>query len=240
MVPIFIITKDRIDVLQQSIKSYFRNIATPIELVIHDNGSSYPPMLEILDSFEDQGVPVYRSKHIKRANDLTCVSNTISSHMRTSKSPYYIVTDPDIALDNVQSDILEYYATILKEFKVDVVGPMLRIDDIPEYYPFRDIAIKSHTLQFWGKKSLTWEYEGILYQYLPAPIDTSFGMYRRTFKFKRLNMGIRTFDPYAAKHLDWYLNPNALTSDQEYYARSASEHISHWSKFDCTPTPPMA
>ena len=48
----------------------------------------------------------------------------------------HVSTDPDIELDNVNGDILEYYIWLVNKFNNKfVVGPMLRIDDIPDYYP---------------------------------------------------------------------------------------------------------
>ena len=40
---------------------------------------------------------------------------------------------------------------------------------------------------------------------------------------------IRFFAPYSAKHLDWYLNPNAITPCQLFYHLTTTS-ISHWNK----------
>jgi hypothetical protein len=59
------------------------------------------------------------------------------------------MTDPDIELFNVNSDIIEFYIFLLNKLNVISVGPMLKIDDILDYYPNKKQAIKGHTNQFW-------------------------------------------------------------------------------------------
>ena len=54
-----------------------------------------------------------------------------------------------------------------------------------------------------------------------GPIDTTFGMYRRGYAFRRLSQGFCAYAPYQARHLDWYLDPDALTEDQRYYMEHA-------------------
>lgn len=230
-IPIFVICRDRLTVLEESLRSYMENIdtvRTPVTYILHDNGSTFPPMLKFLDEMDnDSNIEVVRGKR----NDLNAVSNTISEYMKSCNSPYYIVTDPDIALDNVPGDILEYYAHILHTLKVKVVGPMLRIDDLPNHYPLKNKVRSSHSRQFWHKEPSTLEWKGNNYHYQHAHIDTTFGMYRKGFKFKNLNPGIRTYAPYAAKHLDWYLDPEDLKEDQIHYSKHASKAISHWGLF---------
>ena len=55
-------------------------------------------------------------------------------------------------------------------------------------------------------------------------------MNRAGTRWKRLQSGIRTFTPYSARHLDWYINPKAMPPDQQYYMNCASPNA-HWSKW---------
>jgi hypothetical protein len=48
-------------------------------------------------------------------------------------------------------------------------------------------------------------------------------MYRRNFKFHRLNTGLRVHPPYTAKHLDWYLDTKNLSDEEEYYFSHATK-----------------
>lgn len=222
-IPIFIITRDRTSVLQESLASYETNIGTPFEIVIHDNGSTYGPMLELLESMEAKGTKVYRSKE----NSLNAAAESVEDWYKTNDAPYYVVTDPDVALDDTEPDILEYFAYLLEHSDGQVVGPMLRIDDIPDYYPLKKRAEDGHYKQFWHQVPQCFSWRDRLFHILPAMIDTTFGMYRKGFRFRRQNQGIRTYAPYIARHLDWYIDPNNLTDDQAYYMQNAS-YISHW------------
>lgn len=224
-IPIFIISHDRLNVLKDSIAS-FKQIKTPYEIIIHDNCSTYKPTLDYLKSIDGtDNIKVVYTK----GNNLNDVSATIREYM--NKHPeikYYIVTDPDIALYDIDEDILELYKYLLDSHtSVTAVGPMLEIYDIPDYYPLKDSAIKRHTDQFWSKLpiDIKWNDKDIKIQF--SPIDTTFAMYRRNFNFKNYNIGIRTYKPYSAKHLDWYINPDDMSDDQVFYIKNSSS-VSHW------------
>ncbi|NQY75249.1 MAG: hypothetical protein HRT90_10920 [Candidatus Margulisbacteria bacterium] len=223
-IPIFIISSNRKTVLEEALKSYEACIKTPFHVVIHDNASKCPSVVTYLKELESQGITVYWSQGTR----LLDVRPTITDYLAKYPSPYYVVTDPDIALDEVNGDILLFYMELLDRFpKLNVVGPMLRIDDIPDHYPLKREVLRSHTRQFWRKKPKAIAFNGLLYQYQTAYIDSTFGLYRGDFPFKNHNWGIRTYAPYAARHLDWYLDPKNLAVDQAYYLEHANS-LSHW------------
>lgn len=217
MIPIFIITKDRLTVLKQSIESYLK-LGPEVKIVLLDNGSTYPPLLEWMSTC---GYEIIRNPNptgsFKDISDW--VGNVISLY--AGNFEHYIVTDPDIELEEPSPALLEYYKAVLMAFSgANCVGPMLRIDDLPECFHFRDQMIESHNIQFWGPQHKTMRFRNVLVQ--PAPIDTTFAMYRRSFRFHRLNMGIRVRAPYQARHLDWYLDTLNPTEEQQYYFDHAS------------------
>jgi len=229
-IPIFIISCNRLNVLRKAIESYRNSIKAPIQLIIHDNSSTYEPLLSYLEEIKNDGALVYKSKEIVDSDEkLNNVAITIQEWFSRHDAPYYIVTDPDIALDSSGGDIIELYAYFLDLHpEINVVGPMwLRIDDIPDYYPLKNEVIRRHTKQFWHKTPhyISWKDSEIAYQ--DALIDTTFGMYRGGYKFQRLSKGFRVYEPYWARHLDWYINPNEMTDDQVYYMENASR-VSHW------------
>ena len=228
-VPIFIITCDRLGVLRESIASYREHIRTPFEIVIHDNGSTYQPLLAYLEELEGSGVAVYRhAERIVAQEQLNGVAGTVARWFSGRAPGNYVVTDPDVALVGDCGDILELYAHLLETaVEIEVVGPMLRIDDLPDCYPLKAEVIERHMKQFWHKSplELTWRGRRIGYQH--ARIDTTFGMYRAGFRFRRLCRGYRTYAPYWARHLDWYIDPQRLSGDQKHYLHHASR-VTHW------------
>ena len=113
------------------------------------------------------------------------------------------------------------------------VGPMLRIDDIPDYYPRKKLAIWSHTRQFWDPSIQKYQisFNGNVYLFIVCKTDTTFQL----CSFKNIPTcfphedSIRFFSPYSARHLDWYIDPNNLTPCQKYYQETTTD-ISHWNK----------
>lgn len=227
-IPIFIFTCDRIAVLRESLDS-FRKIKPMPRFILHDNNSTYPLMLEYLDELEEGGVEVVRTgRSVVSNEDLNRIGETVTDWFSRNDAPYYIVTDPDIALEGGHDDILNAYSFLLQRFpKAEVVGPMLRIDDIPDHYPLKFVAAGRHYYQFWQKEPESIRWKGRRLQYQWAPIDTTFGMYRKGYKFRRLNEGLRVYAPYWARHLDWYIDPANMGDDQRWYMERASK-VSHW------------
>ena len=175
-------------------------------------------------------VNVNKARNVARDN--IRINENIQDYFKSHPKSNYIVTDPDIFLDNVNEDILEAYAHLLNAMSgINVVGPMLRIDDIPKYYPLRNRLLKrSRHRDFHSREVHSVNYNGGQIRYIFAKIDTTFGMYRKGSQWYRLQEGIRILAPYSAKHLDWYIDPENLTKDQKYYMGRASRNA-HWSKW---------
>ncbi len=236
MIPIFILTCDRLEILKQSMRSYCRYIDSLFEIVIVDFGSTYKPTMEFLAQLEEVGTEVYRMGRIDHPAGLGSANDCIQDYFKTHLVSNYIVTDPDIALDNVKGNILEVYSHFLEIIdNIAVVGSMLRIDDIPDYYPLKEALVsgkKGLHKRLHSKRVELLIYKGAIIECIRAPIDTTFGMYRAGTQWKRLNSGIRVLAPYGARHLDWYIDPDNLTPDQEYYIEHAAQTVSHWSNWN--------
>lgn len=220
MIPIFIICKDRVSVLQECIECYEK--LGDVEIVLIDNGSTYPLMIDFLNYWIGCKRPVYLNN--APTNGFIDISENVADiieHWFTENdADYYIVTDPDILLENPCPELLAYYKEVLDTEKAyTCVGPMLRIDDLPNHFSLKKDMIKSHKFQFWDRESFPHKESRVQ----PAMIDTTFAMYRKGFRFKRLNLGIRVHEPYMARHLDWYIDTKNLTPEQTYYFEHASE-----------------
>lgn len=218
--------------LKESMQSYCDQIEALIGFIIIDMGSTYRPMIKHLSKLEKDGTKIYRESRIGSSSELNKINISIQDYFRTHPASNYIVTDPDIYLDNIRADILEVYAYLLGTLPdINVVGPMLRIDDIPDYYPLKTRLLRnSKHRKFHSSPRYTISYNGVQIKYIFAKIDTTFGMFRAGTQWRRLQEGIRTFVPYSAKHLDWYINPENMPRDQRYYMQNASR-VAHWSKW---------
>jgi len=243
MIPIFMITCNRLEVLRKTMQSYYDCIKTPFEVIFCDQGSTFNPMIEFLEKMESDGTMVYRWKknlNVGRKRNLRRddigMSENIQDYFKTHPKSNYIVCDPDIFLDNVDGDIFEVYAHLLNiKPEIVAVGPMFRTDDIPDCYPLREklFSDNSHHMKALLKPRYTISYKGKQVKYIFDRIDTQFGMFRAGTRWQRIKVGIkaiRTFAPYSAKQLDWYICPENLSEDQRYYMQHASTNT-HWNKW---------
>lgn len=225
IIPIFIIVHDHLVILKKMVQAIETQIKTPFEIVFHDVASTYQPTLIFLEQKRREGYCVYRSE----INNHHSVLSSIRDYHYKHGNKYYVMTDADIELDNVNGDILEFYVHLLETHNANSVGPMLLIHDIPDYYPRKINAMDTHYKQFWGKVPRTIKYKDTDYKYIQCNTDTTFqlsSMKNMPSSFPHAN-AIRCYPPYAARHLDWYLDPNNLTDCQRYYLKNTTS-ISHW------------
>lgn len=225
----FIISFNRQDVLQRSLNSYKRFVRNE-DVFIIDNGSDYKPLLSYLKELEQNGYNIiYSTPLIGGANGLNSIAPIIDEHK--SGYSYYVVTDPDISLEIADKNALNVYIDLLNaNHEVSVVGPMLRIIDIPKDYPSRFPCLTIHAKQFWHKAPLKTQYKSETVHFQFAPIDTTFGVFKATTTFKRLMKGVRVYQPYEALHLDWYITPSTMSKDQEHYLETSDDKIANWGK----------
>ena len=225
-IPIFIIVHNQYEILKKSVESYEKYIKTPIEIIFHNVCSTYFETLNYLDTKQKEGYIVYNSN----INNHHTVINSIKDYIsKNSKCQYIVLTDPDIELNKVNGDILEFYIYLLNKLQKTSVGPMLKIDDIPNEYHNKKAAITGHTNQFWKKPKKDILFKNKKYKYIDCATDTTFQLFSAKNIPKNFPHGnsIRTLEPYDARHLDWYTNPNNLTPCQLYYLNNTTK-ISHW------------
>jgi hypothetical protein len=193
-------------------------------------GSTYQPLLDYYESLKQQGVDITICERLQGdANALNSVSAAIERYKIGRTFDYYAVTDSDISLELAPSYTLDVYTHCLEAFpKSEIVGPMLKITDIPEGYPAREWAWKRHVDQFWHKSPEKFEFRGSDVYYQFAPIDTTFGVLRAKSIYRRLLSGIRVYHPYEALHLDWYITQANITEDQINYLKTSNPNIAHW------------
>ena len=230
MIPIFIISRDRLDALERSMRSYHENIKTPFEIIIMDFGSTFVPTLKYLKNLEHEGVKVYRREKIVNKRHFNVpVDEVIQDYFENHPASNYVVTDPDITLDNTDGDILEVYTHLLGILPENyIVGPMLRIDDLPDHYPLKEeVIFRGWETFYHTRKVNTIQYKGKPINYVLVKIDTTFAMNRAGAHWMRHRKAARVLPPYGARHLEWYLNPKDLTPDQKYYMEHASRGITH-------------
>jgi hypothetical protein len=221
--PIFVISYNRRWQLERALASY-RQLGD-VEIVIHDNGSDDPDVVAYLRRLEAEGATVYWEAPIQSADQLDAVGETVARHLSDRPQADYVVTDPDIELLPGAGRTLAIYRGLLSAHPdVESVGPMLRIDDIPPRYPLYGTVQNWHIHQFWRNRPEIVEVAGEQVAYLRCTIDTSFAMHRAGVRFRRLTDGMRLYERYAARHVDWYVEGGAT----DRYGSTSSPAISHW------------
>mmetsp|Transcript_12882 Transcript_12882/g.35655 ORF Transcript_12882/g.35655 Transcript_12882/m.35655 type:complete len:331 (+) Transcript_12882:74-1066(+) len=233
-VPIFILTRDRIQALKETLESYERTLATPHEIIVLDHSSTYPPMLEFLRRLQDeQHMKVHTLPEPVWDDALAHADRIMQDYLRQHTNvEYYVLTDPDVALQRSNADILLFFAGLLASCPdVNVVGPHLQISDLPPHYTgkYNNYTVYEWESQFWKTVPYMATWKGIGYHFAEQLIDTTFAMRRRTQKFARITCPcLRTYAPYAAVHLDWYLDLDHLPADKKYYLNKSFGGVNNW------------
>ena len=229
-IPIFVIFKDRVSVLMESLRSIYRYIRTPFEIVIINDNSTFPAANKFLQKLKESGVRVHDNEHFWGTdfNQLfEAVANFVEDFMSSSDASHYVLTDADCALDSVPGNILVVYQNMLEGLGVDAAGAAIRWDDWPPGSPpYEDEVVRL--------QAEAYEFGGRYYYYNNAKIDTTFAMYRRDWRLSRLQgKHIRILPPLASRHVDFYLDKENLPQDYIFYhAVARAKQVNHMGHLD--------
>jgi glycosyltransferase involved in cell wall biosynthesis len=224
-VPVFLVSFNRGAMLSRAIQA-IRQFSRRTDIVIHDNGSTDLATLLILEELEASGIRVFRHPAIKYPDELNQVNDTVDAYFsdRPQRTPY-VVSDCDIDVSISHPAALDIYNALLNKYgHINAVGPMLRIRDIPRSYPMFNRVMNRHIEQFWRFIPTLEDTSFGQVAFLESVIDTTFALHRAGKPFKRQEPALRVYEPFEARHLDWYLSE----SDDDVYTTTSSENISHW------------
>ena len=187
------------------------------EVILMDNGSTYGPLKEwykdcpykihfLTTEFYNRGL--WQSGILKEYDD-----------------KQYILTDPDLDLSSVPLDFVSVLQQGLAN-NPDVMksGLSLRIDDLPDNDYTREVVS-------WEKK--WWEKPKDKDGFFMADVDTTLALYdsERVERFYKdgFFLGVRSPEPYVARHLPWYSTQENLSEDEKYYLKSVIGNRGQWS-----------
>lgn len=210
-IPVVIINYNRLADLKELVS--FLQERKHKNIVIVDNCSTYPPLLEYYDQIKDEVTVELMTENY---GHLVFWKNQYL--YKKYSSGYYIVTDSDILPNKeLPKDYINQFIQILDKHKeVSKVGFALRIDDIPDFFKQKEQVLRWES-KFWknpiGKN---------LYR---SDIDTTFALYPPHFKYSRLEFfypGIRVAGDFTAKHMGWYMDSKNLSSEELFYFETAN------------------
>ena len=213
-VPVFIPVRDRLTPLRELLT--WLEVAGHDEIWLIDNASTWPPLVEFLATTSHRVVHAGANLG-HRSPWLT------GSVQRHAFDRPYVVSDPDVIPDeDCPLDAVSHLAGLLaRHGDLDKAGLGLRIDDLPDHYPLAG-AVRSWEARFWQD-----EIEPGVFR---ADVDTTFALYRPMRRRPRENAAVRTGAPYRARHLPWYLDPEALTEEDRHYRDHADPSVSNWDR----------
>lgn len=191
-------------------------------LIVLDNDSTYPPLLEYYDAIDGM-VNVIRLGKNLLSKALWCWTAS-----RRSVCAPFVYTDSDIVPvkecpDNVIEHLLGVAQYLGDPYKV---GLGLKIDDIPDHYSQAE-KVRAWEGQMWKKE--IGQLNGVpIYS---AGVDTTFALYTefRPFSLQAVRVGA----PYIARHTPWYVNSAELTEEDIYYEQHAAHGCHNWGVSAC-------
>lgn len=206
-VPIFINARDRLGVMKKLIdwllSAGYRN------LIILDNDSTYPPLLEYYAAIEKSP----RVKIVRLQKNFGFKALWLSNILERLKiSTPYVYTDPDIVpIERCPKNFLKRLMKLLDgNRELRKVGLGLVYDDIT----FFD---RARIQQF---EATLYDGSRVGDEIYFAQVDTTLALYANVRHYD-LMRALRTGGNLRARHLPWYFDYDDLPDDERYYLEHA-------------------
>lgn len=197
--------------------TYLKSMVSQVRLfsdriLVIDNASTFPPLLEYYSVLEEEGVEVLRMDSNRGHTVYLCkkVQERIAELSKgTPSDGWYVLTDPDLILPQI-GDLISTLTQIAIEFGSNRVGPALEIN----HPDIRRELLSNHRNPL-SRPMIEWE--GFMYLFpisskerpdLPiykANIDTTFCLINTKLPPTDGNQ-YRVGGAYTAKHRPWYKN----------------------------------
>jgi hypothetical protein len=210
-IPVFIICRDRVTTLSKLVARLERAGQTRIVLV--DNSSTYPPLLDYLSS---------TTHNVLRTGRNDGPSSPWTSGLVSSCDGPFIVTDPDLVPDDSCPDdfvaALVDALDVLKPRGIVKVGMGLRVDDLPPTSIGNSVR-DWEAPRFWtrvighGPRGEPW---------YDAAVDTTFAIYKPHARYDAgCAKAVRLGPPYLMRCDPWYERPESISDEERYYCEHA-------------------
>lgn len=206
--------------------TYLRNMVTQLRalrlrnIIIVDNASTYPPMVECLSSLSRE-LSVVSLTENKGARHISLDEKTYALLPQ-----YFCVTDPDLEFNaQLPSDFLVELVCLTEKHAVGKAGFSLDISDRSQlreddfWIGGKEIKIWEWEEQFWQEPLERLNGEDQVYR---APIDTTFAVYNKKY-LNRENPyeAMRVAGKYTCRHLPWYKETLLPEDEETFYRRTA-------------------
>lgn len=205
--PVFIINFNRL-LSTKNMADYLAE-DTGCEPIIIDNHSTYPPLLEYYKNCHHRIIQMDK-------NYGNCVMWNSGLYKELDLKGGYIYTDPDLDLSIIPKDFLHILQSGLDKYSdKDKCGFSIEIKDLPD----NEMTKEVHQ---WEDQNWTNPLDNM---YFNAAVDTTFSLFRTNIHSFNC---LRTNYPYVCRHLPWYITPENITEEDEYYLKSTGTYFNHW------------
>lgn len=185
------------------------------DIIIVDNGSTYQPLLDWYDT---------NPCTIERCENLGFRGAWDSGLVKKLNSPYYVVTDSDLGLEETPDNTLNYLLDNVKGLNLDKLGLGLDWEKVTNESPYYN-HIQGYEVNRWNN---TRKYKDIG---LDIATDTTFALYSIQSYF--IGGGSTMSKPFIARHYPWELTVEERNNNEEfsYYIKNANPRDSSYKAF---------
>jgi len=179
------------------------------EIIIIDNGSDYPPLLEW---YQTNPCTIHKTDNIGHTAAWQILGDVITNSD-------YVITDADMGLLDTPSDTLLYLKDNMDSLGLDKIGLGLNWGIVKE-----DSLYYNH-IQSYEKNR--WDSAHINNIYTDIAIDTTFALYKKGTPY--FVGGASTTYPYVSRHYPWEFNQENYENNEEfkYYIKNANTSSSY-------------
>jgi glycosyltransferase involved in cell wall biosynthesis len=189
-------------------------------IIICDNNSTYPPMIDLLDQLSDKYHVVLWGEN--KGPRYYTENKDICSRM----PKYFIVTDPDILFNpKMPSRSIAKMKRILDMYEVSKVGLAIDIHSPEE----RDRMFDPQQVDLWEKVFWTRKVDRYVErdELYAAAIDTTFSLYNRDKFLSEIDdvpgkmtcntSALRVAGRFTCQHMGWWANRGLTDEECEFY-----------------------
>lgn len=211
--------------------TYLRNMVKQLRtlrldnLIVVDNASTYPPMLDLLSQLS-------RELRVVRNSANYGPRYLFRDEIQSLLPPLFCISDPDLQFNSeLPDDFLAQLVSLTEQYKIGKAGFSL---DISDRASLRDdsFVIRGKEYKIWEREEEYWQTPLSQLasgdQVYRALIDTTFAVYNKRY-LKKENMldAVRVAGRYTARHLPWERDSIVPEAENSYYCRTASE-VAHY------------
>lgn len=215
-VPIVINNFNRLTLLQQLIAGLEQRGYHNIWVI--DNHSTYPPLLEWMDTHKD----LYH--FVRLPQNVGHLSLFETGLYKRFYRGYYVYTDSDILLpDSVPANFVERLWAVMQRLPaMEKCGCALRINDLPDTFAHKPQAV-AWEQQFWQERIADCE------EVYRGGVDTTFALYRpMIIPYLSHSVNCRVAGELTVTHAPWYINSQNRSEEENYYIEHCKTST-HWS-----------